>query len=312
MNGKVLRPNDGEIALDLPHPTDASRRARWNGEAFDLGGEAVRVLAYDVARSGWTDELTHLHEEVGGSDHFIDVASRSYAMSEVERCISTTPSVVLEVGVSSGYLLGDLVTRLPGHVVIGSDYTRGTLDGVARRIAKVPLIQFDLTRCPLEGEFVDVAVLLNVLEHIEDHETAVAQLFRILRPGGAIVVEVPAASSLFDVYDRALMHHRRYDMGDLLALLRGAGFHVERRSHLGFFLYPAFYLSKRLNQLRYPAAAPANEQEIASKLIAATRKSGPLPRLVMDLERKLRPYVYFPCGVRCLVTGRKPSSGGER
>jgi SAM-dependent methyltransferase len=298
---------ENEVALLLPHPSDASRSVAWNGKAFDLDGQAARVLAYDVTQSGWTDELTQLHEDVGGSSHFIDVASRLHAIDEVCEHVVRVPSVVLEVGVSSGFLLKELVSRLPRHIVIGADYTRGTLDALARRTADIPLVQFDLARCPLENDFVDIAVLLNVLEHIEDHERAVAELFRIMRPGGTAIIEVPAGSSLFDVFDRGLMHYRRYDMADLLALLRRAGFDIDRRSHLGFFIYPLFYLSKRLNQLRYPTGAAIDERKIASNMIAATRKSGALPRLVMRLERALRPHISFPFGVRCLVTCRKPA-----
>jgi SAM-dependent methyltransferase len=300
------------IVISLPDPSNRTRFVVWNGEAFELGSETVRVLAYDVEPSGWSDELTRLHEEVGGSDHFIDVASRFHALSEVERGIIRVPSIILEIGVSSGYLLGDLVSQLPEHVVVGSDYTRGSLDLVARRTVDVPLIQFDLTQCPLADGFADVVVLLNVLEHIEDHEAAISHLFRILRPGGTLIIEVPAGSSLFDVYDRALMHFRRYDMRTLVTLLRRAGFVIDRRSHLGFFLYPAFYLSKRLNQVRYPASAPVDERHIVSNLIAATRKSGILLRLLMMFEVVLRPYVYFPVGVRCLVTCRKPAADKRR
>jgi SAM-dependent methyltransferase len=291
---------------DFPRPGDPSRRARWNGQVFDLGRETARILAYEIASSGWTDDLTRLHEEAGGSDHFIDLASRAHALDEVCRSVSRAPSVILEVGASSGFLLRDLVARFPDHVVIGSDYTRGTLETVAQRLPGVPLLQFDLAQCPLDDDFADVVIALNVLEHIENDEAAVRQLLRIMQPGGRLILEVPAGSALFDVYDRALMHFRRYDMPDLVALLRRAGFIIERRSHLGFFLHPAFWVSKRLNQIRYRNSAAKDEQGIAAAMIQASRRSGPLARLVMDVERFLRRRVYLPVGVRCLVTCRKP------
>jgi SAM-dependent methyltransferase len=300
--------NRDEGALSFPHPTDPLRTVAWNGAAFDVDGHAVRVLAYDVSASGWTDQLTHLLQEVAGSDHFIDVASRMHAVDEVTRCAGGRPSTILEIGCSSGFLLRELVARLPRSAILGSDYTRGTLEALAPRMSGIPLIQFDLTRCPLPDEVVDVAVLLNVLEHIGDHGTAVAQLFRIIRPGGAVVIEVPAGSSLFDVYDRLMMHQRRYDMPDLICLLCGAGFIIERRSHLGFFLYPLFYLTKRLNQFRHPERAAVNKEALVRGMIAVTRKSSPIMSLVMGLERILRSFVYLPRGVRCLVTCRKPMS----
>jgi SAM-dependent methyltransferase len=175
----------------------------------------------------------------------------------------------------------------------------------------VPLVQFDLTQCPLPDDFADVTVLLNVLEHVPDHEAAVRHLFRITRPGGAVIIEVRAGSSLFDVFDRALMHCRRYDMAALVALFERAGFTIARKSHLGFFLYPAFYLSKRLNQLRYRRPGAISDQEIAAQMIAGTRKRNALGSFAMGMEEALRPFLPYPKGVRCLITAVKPLGGKQ-
>ncbi|MCP4305550.1 MAG: methyltransferase domain-containing protein [bacterium] len=294
--------------LVLPAPEDTGQDAVWTGDAFAVGSSRVRVLCYEVEASGWTDALTQLHEDVGGSDHFIDVASRNYALEEVARCLGPAPSTVLEIGCSSGFLLNALLERYPEHLVVGSDYTRGTLEALGQRLPHAPLVQFDLTRCPLPDGFADVTVLLNVLEHIEDDEAAVAHLFRITRPGGAVIIEVPAGSKLFDAYDRALMHFRRYDMRALVSLLERAGFVVERRSHLGFFLYPGFYVAKRRNQSRYSASSHADEQRVVEQGIAATQRSGVAMGWVMKAEGALRSRFSYPVGIRCLVTGRKPAS----
>ena len=227
-----------DASLSLPDPSNPSRKAVWSGRDFVVDSRRQRVLAYDVFPSGWTEELTHLHEETGGSNHFIDVASRRYACAEVMRCITRAPATILEIGCSSGFLLRELIRRLPEHLVFGADYTRETLEVLGHELPAAPLIQFDLTQCPLPDNFVDVIVLLNVLEHINDHETAMAQLFRVVRPGGAVIIEVPAGPSLFDVYDRVLMHQRRYAMSSLIQMAQKQGFYVERRSHLGFFCTP--------------------------------------------------------------------------
>jgi SAM-dependent methyltransferase len=301
-------PGSAGAVLALPHPADPSRTVRWTGEAFDLDGSAVRVLAYAVAPSGWSEELTRLHEEVGGSDHFIDIASRAHALEEVARAARGSPSIIVEIGCSSGFLLREMMARLPANIFIGADYTRGTLEALGRRLRSIPLVQFDLTRCPLPDAFADIVVMLNVLEHIEDDEAAIGEVHRIVKSGGWVIIEVPAASSLFGVYDRVLMHRRRYDMAPLLARLRKAGFHIERNSHLGFLLYPLFYLSKRLNQLRHPArSAGAGEQALVSRMIARTRKSSRLLGFVMACERAIGRRVSLPFGIRCLVTCRKPT-----
>jgi SAM-dependent methyltransferase len=292
-------------SLLLPHPTDHSRMVRWTGKAFDVDGKPVRVLAFAVTPSGWTEELTRLHEDAGGSDHFIDIASRTHAIDEVMRVAGPASSMIVEIGCSSGFLLRDLMTRLPGHFFLGADYTYGTLETLGAHLAAVPLVQFDLTHCPLPDAFADVVVLLNVLEHIEDDEAAIVELFRIVRPGGSVIIEVPAVSSLFDVYDRVLLHHRRYDMSTLLTRLQKAGFRIERKSHLGFLLYPAFYISKRLNQLRYRDDSGIDEQVVVARMIAATRRTSRLLGFLMTCERAMRRYMYLPFGIRCLVTCRK-------
>jgi SAM-dependent methyltransferase len=302
----ILNSGLGHSSFTFPHPTQSSRAVAWTGQAFEYDGRQVRVLAYEVLPSGWTDKLTHLHEETGGSNHFIDLASRRHARDEVMRCATHAPSTVLEIGCSSGFLMCELIAKLPDHRIIGADYTSGTLEALGKKLPGIPLLQFDLTRCPLPDDFADVIILLNVLEHINDDEAATAQLFRIVRPGGAVIIELPAGPSLFDVYDRVLMHHRRYTMGGLTEMVKRHGFVVERRSHLGFFLYPLFYLVKRLNQLRYPNHHGLDEKKLVAGMIAATRKSSAMMNFVMQCEHTVGRHVYLPFGVRCLITCRKP------
>ena len=65
----------------------------WSGSAFVRSGESIRVLAYEVGESGWSDELTELHESATESGtHFIDVASRDHAINELKRALGTKPS----------------------------------------------------------------------------------------------------------------------------------------------------------------------------------------------------------------------------
>jgi len=92
----------------------------------------------------------------------------------------------------------------------------------------MPPLEFDLTQCPLKGESVDVVVLLNVLEHIEDDALALHQVYRILKPGGIAVIQVPANQRLYDVYDLLLMHHRRYSLRELRQIAQKAGFQIAK------------------------------------------------------------------------------------
>jgi SAM-dependent methyltransferase len=144
--------------------------------------------------------------------------------------------------------------------------------------------------------------MLNVLEHIDDDESALRQVHRILKPGGAIVVEVPAGPQLFDAYDKALRHFRRYRLAELTEKLRAAGFVVERQSHLGFFLYPAFAAVKRKNQLTLRKVSDLDG--IVRKQASKSSRSLLLSAAVR-LEEKLGKRLSYPVGIRCLAVGRK-------
>lgn len=78
----------------------------------------------------------------------------------------------------------------------------------------------------------DSVLCLNVLEHVPDDEAALRGFRDALRPGGALLLLVPAHAWLYGGYDRAAGHERRYDAGTLRARLRAAGFEVETLRHV--------------------------------------------------------------------------------
>jgi SAM-dependent methyltransferase len=81
------------------------------------------------------------------------------------------------------------------------------------------------------GEF-DSILCLNVLEHVRDDRAALRGFHDSLRPGGVLLLLVPAHRWLYGGYDRAAGHERRYDARTLRALLRAAGFEVGRLRHV--------------------------------------------------------------------------------
>lgn len=286
-----------------PSPAGTTQRPRWNGGSFDLGERNTRVLVYAVDSSHWSDDLTSLHEAEAGRNHPIDLASRLLAVRSMSRLAASAP-VLLDVGCSSGFVLDDLRRALPRAGIIGADYLRGPLESLARRVPDVPLLQFDLRQCPLLDACVDGVTCLNVLEHIDDHGRAIREIFRILKPGGIAHIEVPAGPSLFDFYDEHLMHHRRYRRRELLALTAEAGFAVTRTTHLGFFVFPAFWWVKKRNR-RKMTASPSEKARLVARQIRATRIN-PVFSILTKMELMLGRYVSYPWGIRCVLELRKP------
>ena len=299
-----------------PVPRGHTSAPIWTGHGFRIDEQEVPLLSYAVEASGWTDELTAFHEDGGGAGHFMNRASRRYALGEVRRQAAQPAPVILEIGCLSGVFLQELRSALPRAQLIGADYVRRPLESLAARMPDIPLVQFDLIHCPLRENSIDILVLLNVLEHIQDDAAVLHQVYHILKPGGAAIIEVPAGPHLFDVYDKFFMHFRRYDRAGFRALLDGVGFSVARLRGLGALLYPGFWYVKRKNK-RY-LSAPDDVQ--AQVVAGAIGKSGGSRLLdgIMWLESFLRHWMPFPCGIRWVATCIKPPhptlspSAGER
>lgn len=83
---------------------------------------------------------------------------------------------------------------------------------------------------PVRDGSADIVTALDVLEHIGDDARAAAEFARVLRPGGVLLVTVPAGPALWSEHDEALDHLRRYRAARLRRLLVQAGLEVERLS----------------------------------------------------------------------------------
>ena len=93
--------------------------------------------------------------------------------------------------------------------------------------------QADLACLPWRDDSFDLVVALDVLEHVERDALALGEIARILRPGGSFVVSTPLFAARWTEFDRVVGHQRRYEPTDLMDLIAGRGFCVERSAVLG-------------------------------------------------------------------------------
>lgn len=91
---------------------------------------------------------------------------------------------------------------------------------------------------PYPAESFDLIAALDVLEHIEDHTAALQALRGLLKPGGRLLITVPAFPFLWSEHDNSHHHQRRYRRHGLTQLLRGAGFELSYISHYNTLLFP--------------------------------------------------------------------------
>jgi SAM-dependent methyltransferase len=140
---------------------------------------------------------------------------------------------VLEAGCGEGYgadLIADVARR-----VIGLDYDESAVAHVRARYPRVEMLHGNLAELPLPDAAVDVVVNFQVIEHLWDQGQFVAECFRVLRPGGALLISTPNRITFSPGRDTPInpFHTRELNAAELTALLTTAGFAVE--AMLGVF-----------------------------------------------------------------------------
>jgi 2-polyprenyl-3-methyl-5-hydroxy-6-metoxy-1,4-benzoquinol methylase len=145
------------------------------------------------------------------------------------------PARVLDAGCGWGTTLEGL--ERAGYRVTGMDISRRMLDRLDR--ADRSLFLGDLS-CdfPDDVERFEAVLALDVIEHIDDDRGAVTRLARVVRPGGAVVVSVPALSDFFTEFDEVQGHRRRYLPETLRSAFADSGLDVERVFWWGQWLVP--------------------------------------------------------------------------
>jgi SAM-dependent methyltransferase len=100
----------------------------------------------------------------------------------------------------------------------------------------------------LKSEQFDTVVCVNVLEHVADDRKALENLYAILKPGGRLLLYVPALQFLYGSVDKNLQHHRRYNKAPLEKLLRQTGFSIERIFYSNFVAIFGWYFNSRIQR----------------------------------------------------------------
>jgi ubiquinone/menaquinone biosynthesis C-methylase UbiE len=292
--------------IDFP-PLPGGAVPRWIGPGFEVEGQRTGVLEYSFNVAGWDDALTAMHEaEAGSGNHPIDVESRKKAVEALKRGGFPRGGALLEVGCSSGFLISQLCAEYPQATLVGADVVSAPLVRLAETHPKIAFVRMSLTECVFPANSFDAVVALNVLEHIEEHDRAAAEIHRVLKPGGIFVIEVPQGPGLFDSYDRALRHFRRYSGASLRTLLVNAGFRILYQSYLGCLIYPAFALAKLIG--RTSVRGQSEDMRRTERQMRYSRGSRVLA-IALKCDGFLERFARLPIGIRCVAIGRKLPQG---
>lgn len=151
----------------------------------------------------------------------------------------------------------------------------------------------------LGGPF-DVVTLIDVLEHIDDDVAAARAVRGLMRPGGLLMVSVPAVPLLWSEHDVSVHHKRRYMEKTLRPVLLAAGLEVERLTYHTSLLFPVVFAQRMWSRLRrgttgraeYPVTVPP---AILNRVFYS----------VMNFERRLLRAVDMPIGSSLVAICRR-------
>jgi SAM-dependent methyltransferase len=153
---------------------------------------------------------------------------------------------ILDAGCGSGRNMVELAHH---GVVTGVELSPTSVD-LARGRGVGEVLEGSVMDTPFDRHAFDLTVSLDVIEHLEDDVGALEELRRVTKPGGALLVTVPAYQWLWSGHDEINHHHRRYNRRTLLAAAESAGWRLESSTHFNSLLLPAAILLRGLERFK--------------------------------------------------------------
>ncbi|MBB3911350.1 SAM-dependent methyltransferase [Sphingomonas desiccabilis] len=202
---------------------------------------------------------------------------------------------VLEIGCGTGH-------NLPMLAAFG-DVDAIEIDAAAREIASARLGKPvgeaplpELTGVP-EASY-DLIAVLDVVEHIEDDVAALAGMARRLKPGGKILVTVPAHQWMWSAHDVVNHHHRRYSKATMAKAIADAGLAHNGLRYFNSLLFPAALAARAVGKLT--GKDDSDDSPPAKPLNLAFEK-------IFALERHLVGRVPLPPGLSLITLLSRPA-----
>ncbi len=219
----------------------------------------------------------------------------------IERALAGTlgdrAAAVLDAGCGTGGLIRRLAPRHAGWGWTGVD-----LEPLAVRLARerAPIAEVReacVMKLPFADASFDAVVSADVLYHVDDDAAALREFLRVLRPGGMVVLNVPAYRWLWSYHDDAVHSRRRYARGEVLAKARAAGFADVRTTHWNALPLPLVIVRRKI----FPAPSDGSDVHLFPAPIEAAFRGA------MALERAwLETLGELPFGSSIFAVGRKP------
>lgn len=233
-------------------------------------------------------------------EHWYFAARTSVLGAFIDRfCPTRAGTTVGDLGAGTGAVLARVADSAVGVAVEREPDLAGV--GVKRYGLRYVVASLG-DGIPLRRSTFDMILMLDVLEHLLDDGRVLAEACQVVRPGGRVLLTVPAFQGLWSSHDELHHHHRRYAKRQLVDMVAGTGLVVERVTYFNTLLFPLIAASRLLERLSLRRAEVDGRTDY-------DRTPRPLTgalEWIFKQERHLVRHWRLPIGVSLMVLARRP------
>lgn len=171
----------------------------------------------------------------------------------------------LEIGCGTGFTLSGIQEAIPDLSLSGSDLFIEGFAYAGKRLPRASFFQMDARKIPFEEEF-DVIGAFDMLEHVDNDEEVLSELFKAVKWGGGIIVTVPQHRFLWSQQDKYSFHKRRYTREGLIEKVKKVGFQETWATSFVSLLLPTMFLARLVRNRKKSEFDVFREFRIGSSL----------------------------------------------
>ena len=233
------------------------------------------------------------------------VGMREITRALLDRNIASGAGRVLDAGCGTGGMMSPLTRYAADKQIVGIDFSETALRFCVQRQQRL-LARASVSELPFADATFDLITSFDVLQHVPDQKDTLAinEFYRVLRPGGVVFIRVAAYQWMRSGHDDAIAVQRRYDLTELSAHMRRAGFTIRRATFANTLLFPVAVI-KRL--IFTPKDQPHAESEVKPWPKSLAWMNG-LLNVPLKLEALALRRVDLPFGLSAICIGEKPRS----
>lgn len=243
------------------------------------------------------EKSAYLFEAKVEESHWWFIGRRRLLASLIRKLRLSLEAPVLDLGTGTGGNLR-LLKQLGFTQVVGLDANEMAIQ-CCREKGFAEVKKGDICDLPFEDHRFQLVLATDILEHVDDDLRALAEIKRVLRPGGEAVMTVPAFQSLWGIQDELGHHKRRYRIRTLQRRVREAGMECRESFYFNYLLFFPIWLARKL--VRLSRAPIKNENQMIHPML------NPLLHSIFTADVLTAPRIKPPFGVSLLIVGRKPA-----